>query len=428
MSILKSLLAYFLILQSVLACIIFPTYVFASAQDRLTISDPQFEIEVVAQGFDFPTSMAFLGAEDIIVLEKDSGTVKRVINGQILEESLIDVPVASKGERGLLGSAIIANERNPYPYVFLYYTESTTDKDGSDADIENQTLGNRLYRFEFTHDALMNPKLILDLPANVPAHTIPFHNGGKVLIGPDENVYLVMGDLESRKTQAQNIQGGPEPDGTGVIYRLTQDGKSAENNPLGDTHPANKYYAYGIRNSFGMDFDPMTGSLWNTENGPTYGDEINLVEPGFNSGSLEVHGMSSADKNFDLDKLVDFDGKGKYSDPEFVWQIPIGVTALQFLDSDKYGEEYENDMFVGDITHGNIYHFDLNGNRTELSLPSQLEDKVANNLLEAKDVIFGQGFGGITDMVVGPDGYLYVLAINRFREDNAGTIYRIVPI
>ena len=60
---------------------------------------------------------------------------------------------------------------------------------------------------------------------------------------------------------------------------------------IGDEDPLNKYYAYGIRNSFGIDFDPVTGKLWDTENGPGYGDEINLVEPGFNSGWSKVQGI-----------------------------------------------------------------------------------------------------------------------------------------
>jgi glucose/arabinose dehydrogenase len=119
-----------------------------------------------------------------------------------------------------------------------------------------------------------------------------WHNGGKILIGPDQNVYLVVGDIDNSRTQAQNEYNGRLPDGTSVIYRITQDGLVLQGvNPLGNTEPFNKYYAYGIRNSFGMDFDPVTGKLWDTENGPTSGDEINLVEPGFNSGWIKVWGI-----------------------------------------------------------------------------------------------------------------------------------------
>jgi len=107
-----------------------------------------------------------------------------------------------------------------------------------------------------------------------------------------------------------------------------------------------------------------------------------LVEPGFNSGWQEVHGMASiaADNNFNpTDDLVNFEGKGKYSDPEFAWLQTLGPTALKFRNSDKLGKQYENDMFIGDVHMGNIYHFDLNEARPELILGGGLlADKVAD--------------------------------------------------
>jgi glucose/arabinose dehydrogenase len=106
--------------------------------------------------------------------------------------------------------------------------------------------------------------------------------------------------------------------------------------------------------------------------------------------------------------------------PEFTWLPTIGPTAVKFLDSTKLGSQYQNDMFAGDVNTGNLYYFKLNQNREGLVLNGPLADKVADNLDELKSVIFGKGFGTITDLQVGPDGYLYVLTID-------GTIYRIVP-
>ena len=137
----------------------------------------------------------------------------------------------------------------------------------------------------------------------------------------------------------------------------------------------NKYYAYGIRNSFGMDFDPVTGNLWDTENGPNYGDEINLVEPGFNSGWNKVQGIWEDNEGnignairSNPEGLVSFGGKGKYSPPEITWKNRVGPTALKFLDSERLGVEYRNDIFVSDYHGGRIYHFDLDSTRTELLL------------------------------------------------------------
>jgi len=186
---------------------------------------------------------------------------------------------------------------------------------------------------------------------------------------------------------------------------------------LGTPEHVNKYYAYGVRNSFGLDFDPLTGNLWDTENGLDYGDEINLVKPGFNSGWKKIQGKAPNDFNYS--QLVNFEGKGKYSDPEFSWMETVGPTKIKFLNSDKLGDKYKNDIFVSDIRYGRIYHFELNDKRDGLILSGKLADKVANSDKEAGELIFGSGFGGISDMDVGPDGNLYVLSFGK------GAIYKI---
>jgi aldose sugar dehydrogenase len=386
------------------------------------INDPSLKADLVFQGLRNPTSMAFLGPNDILVLEKDQGTVQRIVNGHMLPQPVLHANVATEGERGMLGIAIAkdtrANGTRGNRFVFLYYTQSNSAI----------PLGNYVYRYDLVDNKLINPDLILKLPAR-PG---PIHDGGKVLIGPDKNVYAVIGDLRNHRTQAQNIASGGPPDLTSGIIRVTQDGKSVLNSPLGNTYPLNLYYAYGIRNSFGMDFDPVTGKLWDTENGPNYGDEINLVEPGFNSGWAQVQGIwtpkgeieneNAGPLNLHPSNLVDFGGKGKYRAPEFIWFRCVAPTVLKFLNSTKLGKQYQNDMFVGDYNNGNLYHFKLNQNRTGLVLGNTLADKIANTPEDAKPVIFGTGFdGGITDLQVGPDGYLYVLTF-------AGAIYRIVSI
>jgi aldose sugar dehydrogenase len=129
-----------------------------------------------------------------------------------------------------------------------------------------------------------------------------------------------------------------------------------------------------------------------------------------------------APDNFNTEDLENFQGKGNYSDPEFVWTDTVGPTAIKFFGSDRLGNQYKNDIFVSDITQGNIYHFDLTGNRTNLILDGLLADKMSNNSTENRDIIFGEGFGGISDLEVGPyDDYLYVVSLGH------GNIYRIVP-
>jgi glucose/arabinose dehydrogenase len=320
----------------------------------------------------------------------------------------------------MLGISVAKN--GPNSNVFLYFTEAGEDGDGSDncyknqdkninCTYENEPIGNRLYRYDYSNGKLMNPKLLLDVPATLGFPIPNRHNGGPILIGPDENVYVVIGDVD-RRSQPLNVKDGAAPDGSGGILRLTRNGELVDGGILGNEAPLSLYYAYGIRNSFGIDFDPITGNLWDTENGDEGSDEINLVKPGFNSGWRTIMGMSSNEDQFGSTELIDFGGNGVYSDPEFVWSDAVGPTAIKFLGSDKLGEEYENDMFVADVHKGNIYHFEPNGERNALELDGDLGDKVADSDDELEDAIFGRNFGGISDIEVGPyDGCMYVVSI-----------------
>lgn len=391
------------------------------------VNDPELDVEMYFKGLRSPTSMIFLAPDDILVTQKNEGTVERIVNGTKILQPLITVPAASKDERGLLGLATSKDQNNKKTYVYLYYTEEGTKK--------GEVLGNRIYKYELNENAtkLLKPELLLDLPWE-PG---PGHNGGVLKIGPDNNIYVTIGDVmrtghnESQlyETKTQNLRDGKEPDGRAGILRITQNGQHVGDGILNSTYPLNLYYAYGIKNSFGIDFDPLTGNLWDTENGPTYGDEVNLVEPGFNSGWKQIQGVWKVNATLDKEgfvptnpeELVDFDNKGKYSTPEFTWGKSVAPTALKFIDTDKLGMEYSNDILVGDIKFGNIYHFNLSMDRKSLDLNEQLTDKVSNKEKEISNVIFAHGFGGITDLEVGPDGYLYVLVYDK--ED--GRIYRI---
>ena len=410
-------------------------------KDGPIINDPSLNVKEMVEGIKFPTSMAFLGPDDILVLEKNQGTVRRIVNGNMLNEPLLDVNVANSKERGMLGIAISKHEskegNNPTIYVFLYYTE-TKSKDGEDLE-GGIPLGNRLYRYELVGNKLINPKLLLDLPVEPVGKGNGEHQGGVVLIGPDNNLYLVIGDVNEYQ-QPQNILNGKGPNGTSGILRITQDGKPVGNGILGNSYPINLYYAYGIRNSFGMDFDPVTGNLWDTENGENCCDEINLVAPGFNSGWAKVQGFMELNQSDRLDKigifnetsekekLVEFDGKGNYSSPEFTWNYTVGPSAIKFLNSDKLGKEYKNDIFVGDVNHQNLYHFDLTENRRELLLDNEIINKTAESRKDSEDIVFATGIGRVTDIDVGPDGNLYVLS-HTWNKDNqslqSGSIFKI---
>lgn len=403
--------------------------------------DKDLNIEVVYDGINFPTAMAFIDNNDILALEKNSGNVLRIINGSRLPEPLLSLNVSQSGERGLLGLAVGHDTEEKTTYIFIYFTEFDMSNRRTDScNIENSganrsaceaaSLFNRLVRYELSADKtrLINPKPLLEINA-LPG---PIHNGGNIVIGPDKNLYVGVGDVNKNvnRTQTQNVVDGDAPDGTAGILQITQDGHGLANvfsiNNSEIPSGLDKYYAYGVRNIFGMDFDPLTGILWDTENGPNFGDEINIVRPGFNSGWQKVQGFwtpnGTMPGNITLhpNNLVDFKNTGKYRAPELTWYYATGLTALKFLDSDKLGKQYENDLFVADFNGGKIFHFDLDGNRYGLSLKPPIDDKIVNFTKELDNNIFAEGFVGITDMEVGPEGYLYVLCLSNKIKNNCG--------
>jgi aldose sugar dehydrogenase len=419
-----------------------------------TILDSNLTVQQIFEGLRYPTSIEFLGPTDILVTEKDAGTVRRIINGIELKQPLLNVSVATSSHRGMLAMAIAPhlssatadlnpdsnhnynnhnyNSTTTNAYVFLYYTQAQTNT-GDDIEQGKKPLGNRLYRYQLNNNdnKLVNPKLLLDLPASPGA----IGNGGKIVVGPDNIIYLTIGNvgINGHNTQAQNIQNGSEPDGTSGILRVNQDGKPIVPDILGNKFPLSLYYSYGIWNSFGLAFDPMTGNLWDTQIGLPYGDEINLVNPGFNSGYNKIDGVWLRGYGIDQSTekhriapahptdLANFAGKGKYHLPQFTWFTKVVPTGLAFLNSDSIGNIYRNDMFVGDVKNGNIYHFKLNAYRTGLLLPpGPIADGIANTNDSINQILFGIGFGAITDIKVNPyDGYMYILTFN-------GAIYRIV--
>jgi aldose sugar dehydrogenase len=395
---------------------------------RPFLTDPKLTTEVVYQGLDAPIVMGFLGLNDFLVTG-GNGTVLRIVNGVETSKQMLDHNV----DMDILGLAISnnfttssADITNGSTYVFVYFTPNK--KGHEDFAQGKGVLSNRLYRYELENNTLVYPKLMLELPAGY------HHDGGPILISPDnKSLYLSVGDIENQSykvvaNKALNNKTGSEPDGTGGILRVTHNGKPVHESVLGNTYPLNLYYAYGIRESFGMDFDPLSGKLWNTENGADWGDEMNLVEMGFNGGWNKVQGIWNINDPFnasdianDYSDMVDFDGNGIYSSPEFVWKYTVAPTALIFLSTDKMGKEYENDMFVGDVNNGRIYHFKLNENRTALLLKGPLMDKIADTDKELESVVFAEGFGIITDLKIGPDGFLYFVVYDE------GKIYRVVP-
>jgi uncharacterized repeat protein (TIGR01451 family) len=430
--------------------------------------DPNLSVKTVVSGLSQPTSMAFIGNKDFLVLEKNTGKVQRVINGVIQSPPPLDLAVNSASERGALGIALHPNFALN-GFVYLYWTESSTGID-STVTAEVTLLGNRVDRYIWNGSTLTFDRNLIKLRSYQADANQPLrgnHNGGVLRFGPDGKLYILMGD-NGRRGFLQNNQlgpvpddqyGGPEPDNnhlTGFILRLNDDGSTPADNPFFNaTTPltgeaaANikKLFAYGVRNGFGMGFDPLSGNLWDQENGDDAFDEMNRVTAGSNNGWIEMMGPSSRVAQFkqiestygtgDLQQLrwpvsliADTPAAAlarlymlpgaHYNDPEFSWKYAVPAAPLGFVSGRGLGPQFEGDMFVGAartfLAGGFLFRLKLTPDRLHFAFTdSRLNDLVADNLdkfdlTESESLLIGRDFGITTDIETGPNGDLFVVS------------------
>jgi glucose/arabinose dehydrogenase len=478
------------LLAIVLGAVLVTAFVPARAAAAPSVVDPNLAVRTAASGLDQPISIAFLGPNDMFVLEKATGKVQHVVNG-VVQSTVLDLAVNSASERGLLGIAL-----HPHFFttgrVYLYWTETLTGTDSDDlANVP--LLGNRVDRFVWNGSTLTFEQNMVKLRAFQADAGQPLrgnHDGGVLRFGPDEKLYIVIGD-NGRRGQLQNLVngpfgpgipddqfGGPQPDDahlTGVILRLNDDGTTPTSNPffaagasIGGPVGANiqKIFAYGLRNSFGMAFDPVSGALWEQENGDDSFSELNRADPGFNSGWVQIMGPPERIQQFKTiettvtpsppdpfaatyfglqqirwspTNIADSPGEAlsrlfmlpgaHYSAPELSWKFEVAPAGIGFLPSRALGPQYQNDLFMGAartfLEGGHLFHFNLTGNRGKIGVDDpRLEDRVADNIhkweiTESESLLFGRNFGVGTDIQTGPNGNLYVVSLSD------GAIYEI---
>jgi glucose/arabinose dehydrogenase len=175
------------------------------------------------------------------------------------------------------------------------------------------------------------------------------HNGGRMLFGPDGMLYVVVGEtLQSELAQDRSVN-------SGKILRMTPTGGIPPDNPF----HGSRIYSYGHRNSFGLAFDPKSGDLWETENGPECNDELNRILPGRNYGwgpSETCSGTAPGDTNQDGPKPVP---------PQLWYATTIGPTGIAFCDGCGLGTAREGDAFFGAFNTGDIHEVQLSADRTK---------------------------------------------------------------
>jgi len=436
----------------------------------------------------------------ILVLEKNSGKVIRINeNGVKFNEPVLDVAVGYPGDTGLLGIESTDN------HVYLHYTKSCKlpepifssdetefimkklkkvlnlilpwtfkwdyEKGGKYSefgpsncptdDMDKHTVKNTknsIYQYDWNGQKLTNPVLLKELPS-----INTDHHGGIIVANGDDEIYFVNGDNDDRSKL------GYDPVGSS-LYGFSEDPENKPSNDfilasilkINNNEKTVEIFATGVRNSFGLAIDPLTGNLWDTENGFNSWDEINLVKHGFNSGwpkimgpnkepyqnidpsditteflcnTCEIKGVSSPFPSLALHS-EDF----VYSDPEFSFMIPVGITSIAFPDNNGF-EKYSDWLFVGDFNNGRIYKFHLNEDRTGFVFSSPyLSDLVLDTTREITDhtrqaytdsesaldddpheILFAEGIpGGVVDIKFHGNA-MYVVSIFD------GTIYKISP-
>jgi len=413
----------------------------ASAQQAgPAMVDTRLGVRTVAGGLVTPTSIAFLGPNDILAIEKNTGRVRRIVNG-VVQATVLDLAVNFGSERGLLGIALHpAFPTNPS--VYLYWTESST---GADTSVLSETplLGNRVDRFVWNGSSLLlagNLVRIRAIQEDAGQPQRGNHDGGPIAFDSDGKLFVFTGDV-GRRGQLQNLPcgptatcpgptvpddqfGGPEPDDahrTGVVLRLNDDGTTPTDNPffaagaaMGGAVGANvqRIFSYGHRNSFGIAVDPLSGGLWLQENGDDTFSELNRVEPGMNGGWVQIMGPVSRIAQFreiettfggrnlqqlrwPPENIADSPGEAlsrlfmlpgaHYSDPQFSWKWEVAPAGIGFVEGRALGPQFEGDLFVGAATPnlegGYLFHFNLTGNRRKVGVDDpRLEDRVADNL------------------------------------------------
>ena len=389
------------------------------------IFDDDFIIEQFAVGLQNPTTMTFVG-NDILVLEKTGDIIRIQENGVLHEEPVLTLPVlqATKQEVGLLGITSTSD------HIYLFFTEKRTSECSYPDNLSK--CKNVIYQYDWDGKSLINSVLIKEF--SVP---YAYHNGGVFAVGQNNEIYFVIGD-QNERTVYQNVP-SEEVFENGSIYKIdTENNNSVE------------LFAMGIRNSFGLAVDPVTGFLWDTENGVGTYDELNLVESKFNSGWIAVQGpversnpdlaVILEDKQSEVSTkcLADIAGiivpnctlnpkpfeDFRYSDPEFSWYSSVGVTGIEFPDKNSFSK-YRNSLFVGDWVYGNIYKFQLNEDRTELNFSNpNLSDLVLDVDDEMDEILFGV-VPSLSDIKFHNDA-MYIVEFGA-RSGGEGSIYKIYP-
>jgi glucose/arabinose dehydrogenase len=293
------------------------------------------------------------------------GTISRVNPATGAAQQIGQLSVSEIGEGGLLGMAFHPDFAQQ-PYIYLMHTYSSGG------------IRNRLVRLRYNGGTLDAPETLLE---NIPG--AGNHNGARIAVGPDRLLYVSTGDA-SNDVLAQNRSSL-----AGKILRLTLDGAPAPGNPFGSA-----IYSYGHRNPQGMVFDRTTGFLYITEHGPGDNDEVNRIEMGRNYGWPNVRGKCDGDAG---SGEIAFCQANNVAEPLVTWTPTIAPSGADLYTSDRISA-WRGSLLFTTLAGRALYRLTLSSDGRSVT---------------SQERLFHGTFGRLRDVLVAPDGIVYLATSNR---------------
>ena len=315
----------------------------------------------VATGLAFPAAFTiFPDGNRILYGERFTGEVHVYNMSTGVDATIFTIPdLVSTGEAGLLGLDLHPSyPSTPRIYAFVTRLNAGVNE-------------NQIVRFTWDGGSASNLGVIYRSSWN------ENHNGGRILFGPDGMLYATSGD-RGDPANAQDLTSK-----AGKVLRMTQNGGIPTDNPISGRH----WWAYGVRNSFGMAFDPQTGRLWKTDNGPTCNDEVNRVDKGRNYG----WGPSWTCSTPPAPPLNTNQDGPNVQLPARWFGTSTAPTGIAFCSSCGLGADSEGDLFWGEFNTGRIRRAQLGSQRAGIT---------------SQQVVF-DATGRILSMERAPGGTLY---------------------
>ncbi len=321
-------------------------------------------VETLVSGLDTPWDLAW-GPDGSIWMTERPGRVSRVDPGTGAVTLVGEVDVLERGESGLMGMAFHPDFGNQ-PYVYLAHSY------GTDFDIRN-----RLVRVRYDGAALGPPETLID---DIPGRSN--HDGSRLAMGPDDYLYMTMGDA-GRTELAQDLASP-----SGKVLRVTLEGAPAPDNPFGSL-----VYSFGHRNPQGIVFHPSTGDPYVAEHGPSDNDEVSRLVIGGNFGWPDVHGFCDGDTSGE----EAFCASNDVVEPLEAWTPTIGISGLDYYDGDLI-PEWKGSLLATSLTGETLYRIELSAD---------------GRSAVGREALYQGDFGRLRDVLVGPDGNVYLATSNR---------------